>query len=322
MKAIVIEQPGNAEVLQWREYPDPQPASNEVRIAVKAAGINRADISQRKGRYPPPPRAPQDVPGLEVAGIVAQCGAGVTRWKSGDAVCALLEGGGYAQQVVVREGQCLPIPTGWTFAEAACLPETLCTVWHNVFQLGRLQAGETLLVHGGSGGIGTTAIQIARAKGARVLVTVGTNAKGEACLRLGAHRFVNYKTDDFETIFSEGADVILDMIGGAYLAKHINLLHNEGRLVHINAMDRSAATLDILKVMQKRLLITGSTLRASAYPFKKDLVAEVYSEIWPLIADGKFIPVLHQTFAMSEAAAAHRLMEDSEHIGKIILVNE
>jgi NADPH2:quinone reductase len=323
MKAVVITNPGGPEVLQWQDYPTPKPGMEEVLIAVKAAGLNRADVSQRKGNYPPPAGAPATIPGLEVAGTVVECGENVTQWKPGDQVCALLAGGGYATNVAVKEGQCLPVPEGWSFAEAACLPETVCTVWHNVFQRGRLQPGENFLVHGGSSGIGITAIQIAKAKGAKVFVTVGSEDKGKACLELGADKYINYKTHDFEKLLSgEGVDVILDMVGGTYLPKNINILHPEGRLVYINSMDRSNAELNIFKVMQKRLTITGSTLRSREYPFKKALIGDVYENVYPLIRAGEFKPVIYKTFPFEQASEAHQLMESSEHIGKIILVGE
>jgi NADPH2:quinone reductase len=322
MKAVVISQPGGPEVLQWQDYPTPQPEIEEVLIEVKAAGLNRADVSQRKGNYPPPPGA-SAILGLEVSGIVTECGAGVTQWKQGDPVCALLAGGGYAEYVAVKEGQCLPVPEGWSFAQAASLPETVCTVWSNVFQRGRLQSGESLLVHGGSSGIGITAIQLAKAKGAKVFVTVGSEEKGKACLQLGADKYINYKTQDFEKELSEdGIDVILDMVGGAYLPKNINILRPEGRLVYINAMDRGSAELNIFKVMQKRLSITGSTLRSREYAFKKALITDVYKNVYPLIAAGKYKPVIYKTFPFEEVTNAHRLMESSEHIGKIILIKE
>ena len=323
MKAVVISQPGGPEVLQWQDYPTPQPGDEEVLIEVKAAGLNRADVSQRKGNYPPPPGAPAAIPGLEVAGIVAACGSGVTQWKLGDPVCALLAGGGYAEYIAVKEGQCLPVPEGWSFAEAASFPETVCTVWSNVFQRGSLQSGESLLVHGGSSGIGITAIQIAKAKGAKVFVTVGSEEKGKACLQLGADRYINYKAQDFEEELSnEGVDVILDMVGGAYLPKNINILRPEGRLVYINSMDKGNAELSIFKVMQKRLTITGSTLRSREYAFKKALIADVYKNVYPLITAGKYKPVIYKTFPFEQAPGAHRLMESSEHIGKIILVKD
>ena len=308
MKAIIVSEPGGPDVLHLQDYPTPEPGSEEVLIAVKAAGLNRADVSQRKGNYPPPPGAPATIPGLEVAGVVAQCGAGVTQWKPGDKVCALLAGGGYAEYVAVKEGQCLPVPEGWSFAQAACLPETVCTVWSNVFQRGGLQPGESLLVHGGSSGIGITAIQLAKAKGATVFVTVGSDEKGKACLELGANKYINYNTQDFEKELPEGVDVILDMIGGDYLPKNINILHPEGRLVYINSMKGSHAELNIPKVMQKRLTITGSTLRSREYAFKKALIADVLENVYPIINAGQFKPVIYKTFSFEEALEAHRLM--------------
>jgi putative PIG3 family NAD(P)H quinone oxidoreductase len=287
-----------------------------------AAGVNRPDVAQRKGNYPPPAGASQDIPGLEIAGIIEECGPGVDRWKVGDKVCALLTGGGYAEYVVVPAGQCLPVPENLSFAEAAGLPETVFTVWHNVFQRGALRPGETLLVHGGSSGIGITAIQIAAAIGAKALVTVGSAEKGAECLRLGAARWVNYKEADFETALAdEEIDVILDMIGGDYFEKNINLLKPEGRLVYINAMNGPLVQLNIGKMMQKRITITGSTLRSRDTEFKSALAAEIEQQVWPLIRQGKFSPVVFKTFPLEEAGHAHELMESSTHIGKIILLN-
>lgn len=321
MKAIVITQPGGPEVLQLKDYPSPTPGSEEVLIEVKVAGINRADIFQRQGNYPPPPGVSADVPGLEVAGIVVQCGEGVTQWKPGDKVCALLAGGGYAEQVVVKEGQCLPVPKGFGFIEAAALPETIFTVWSNVFQRGNLKAGESLLVHGGASGIGVTAIQLAHAFGAKVFVTVGSEEKGKACLDLGAYKYVNYKSWDFEiALTAEGMDVILDMIGGEYLNKNINLLKPEGRIVYINSTGGNLAQLNIHKMMYKRITITGSTLRGREYEYKKALAASVHEHVWPLLEAGKYNPCIYKTFSFTEAPEAHRLMESSEHVGKIVLV--
>jgi putative PIG3 family NAD(P)H quinone oxidoreductase len=259
--------------------------------------------------------------GLEVSGIVAKCGPDVTDFKVGDKVCAILAGGGYAEYVSVREGQCLPIPSGLTFAEAASLPETVFTVWSNVFQRAALKSGETLLIHGGNSGIGITGIQIAHALGHRVIVTVGSDEKGQKCLELGADAYINYKTQDFETILQEeGVDVILDMIGGDYLSKNVNILKPEGRLVHINAVSGSHVDLDIWKVMIKRLTITGSTLRSREYDFKKQLAKEVQKIVWPLIESKQFKPIIFKTFPFTEAPEAHRLLEESRHTGKIILV--
>lgn len=323
MKAIVMTASGAPEVLQLKEYATPVPGNEEVLIEVKAAGVNRADEFQRKGRYPAPPGVPADIPGLEVAGIVAACGAGVTLWQPGDAVCALLAGGGYAEFVTVKEGQCLRLPGGISFAEAASLPETVLTVWSNVFERGSLQPGETLLVHGGNSGIGITAIQIAHALGSKVIVTAGTDEKGENCLQLGADAFINYKKQDFEKILQdEGIDVILDMVGGDYLQKNLNILNPEGRLVHINSVGGDKVSFSIHQVMQKRLTITGSTLRSREYSFKKKLTQAVLENVWPLIEEGKFKPVIYKTFLFGEAAEAHRLLADSDHTGKIVLVWE
>ncbi|KAA0130759.1 NAD(P)H-quinone oxidoreductase [Chryseobacterium sp. SN22] len=321
MKALVITKPGGPEVLALQEYPTPEISGDQVLIEVKAAGLNRLDIFQREGNYPAPPGVSNDILGLEVAGTVVKCGPDVTDFKTGDKVCALLEGGGYAELVSVREGQCLPVPEGLSFAEAASLPETVFTVWSNIFQRANLQPGETLLLHGGNSGIGITGIQIARALGSKVIVTVGSEEKGKTCLNLGADSFINYKTQNFEEeLQNEGVDVILDMIGGEYLAKNINILKTNGRLVHINAVDGSPTRLDIKKVMTKRLTITGSTLRSREYEFKKQLAKEVQKYVWPLIESKQFKPVIFRTFPFSEASEAHRLLENGTHTGKIILV--
>jgi putative PIG3 family NAD(P)H quinone oxidoreductase len=321
MKAIVITQPGAPDVLKLQDYPTPEVKADEILIEVKAAGLNRSDIFQREGNYPAPSGASSEILGLEVSGIVAECGPDVTDFKVGDKVCAILAGGGYAEYVSVREGQCLPIPSGLTFAEAASLPETVFTVWSNVFQRAGLKSGETLLIHGGNSGIGITGIQIAHALGHRVVVTVGSDEKGQKCLELGADAYINYKTQDFETILQEeGVDVILDMIGGDYLSKNVNILKPEGRLVHINAVSGSHVDLDIWKVMIKRLTITGSTLRSREYNFKKQLAKEVQKIVWPLIESKQFKPIIFKTFPFTEAPEAHRLLEESRHTGKIILV--
>ena len=323
MKAIVITEPGSADVLQLLERPVPVPAGKEVLIRVKAAGVNRPDIAQRKGAYPAPPGAPADIPGLEVAGIIEECGAEVSRWKKGDQVCALLSGGGYAEFVSVNEGQCLPLPEGLSFAEAASLPETTFTVWHNVFERGSLKAGEHFLVHGGSSGIGITAIQLAKAIGAVVYATAGSAEKCKACISLGADRCINYREDDFQTALAEtGADVILDMIGGDYFSKNISLLRPEGRLVFINAMKGNPQDFNIMQIMQKRLTITGSTLRNRETAFKTALASQVETHVWPLIKNGKFRPVIHSMFKLEEAGKAHQLLESSKHIGKIVLTIE
>jgi NADPH2:quinone reductase len=323
MKAVVISEYGAASGLKITERPEPLYGEGEVLIAVEAAGVNRPDIAQRLGSYPAPEGVAADIPGLEVAGTVIECGPGVQRWKKGDRVCALIAGGGYASLVAVNEGQCLAIPEHMDFAAAAGLPETIFTVWHNVFQRGKLQSGETLLLHGGSSGIGITAIQLAKAFGAKVIVTVGSDKKGEACLSLGADQYINYKTQDFETeIPQDSIDVVLDMVGGDYFSKNINLLRPEGRLVYINAMQGSKVPLELWKVMQKRITITGSTLRARDSGFKIALAAEIEQKVWPVLKSGAFKPVIYRTFPFSLASVAHEVMERSEHIGKIILINE
>jgi NADPH2:quinone reductase len=323
MKAVIISTPGDASVLRLEDRPDPVLNDDEVLIQVYAAGINRPDVAQRQGKYPAPAGVSAEIPGLEISGVIASCGTEVKRWKKGDRVCALVAGGGYAELVKVVEGQCLPIPEPLTFAEAAGLPETIFTVWHNVFQRGRLEANETLLVHGGSSGIGITAIQLAKAFGAKVIVTVGSNEKGQACLALGADQFINYKSQDFELQLAPlGVDVILDMVGGDYFAKNLNVLKPDGRLVYINSMKGNLVDLDISKMMQKRISITGSTLRARDSGFKIALARAIETFVWPVILSGRFKPVIYKTFQFSEAAKAHELMESSKHIGKIVLLNE
>lgn len=323
MKAVVITQPGAPDVLQLQERPTPQPQAGEVLIKVRAAGINRPDVAQRKGHYPPPPGAPQDIPGLEVAGVVEECGPQVSRWKKGDAVCALISGGGYAEFALAPEGCCLPVPEGRSFAEAASLPETVFTVWHNVIQRGGLKQGERFLVHGGSSGIGITAIQLAKAVGATVYATAGSAGKCRACADLGADRCINYRQEDFEAVLKgEGVDVILDMVGGDYVAKGLRLLNVDGRMVFINAMKGGEAQVNVLDIMRKRLTVTGSTLRNREVTFKSALAAEVEKNVWPLIQKRQFKPVIYKTFPLGQAAEAHRLMESSEHIGKIVLVVE
>jgi NADPH2:quinone reductase len=320
MKAIVINGFGGPEVLELQERETPEPKPNEVLIRVKAAGVNRPDIFQRKGNYRPPANAPQDIPGLEVAGTIEAIGAEVTQWKAGNAVCALLIGGGYAEFAVVEAAQCLPVPKGWSFVEAASLPETVFTVWQNVFERGNLKAGEKFLVHGGSSGVGITAIQLAKAFGAEVYATAGSNDKCKACEDLGAKRSINYKNEDFEEVLKEtGIDVILDMIGGDYILKNIRLLNPDGRLVYINAMNGSKAEIDVQEIMRKRLVLTGSTLRNRDAVFKARLSAAILKNVWPVLEAGKFKPIIYKTFNLEEAAAAHQLMESSEHIGKIML---
>lgn len=321
MKAIVITEFGGPEVLKLQERTVPEISGDEVLIEVKAAGVNRPDVFQREGGYPAPAGVAAEIPGLEVSGIIVKCGPDAVEFKVGDRVCALLAGGGYAEYAAVREGQCLPVPEGLSFAEAASLPETVFTVWSNVFKRGKLAPGETFLLHGGNSGIGITGIQIAHALGSKVIVTVGSDEKGQKCLKLGADSYINYKTQNFETeLQNEGVDVILDMIGGNYLSKNINILNPDGRLVHINAVDGSRVDLDIRKVMTKRLTITGSTLRSREYAFKRQVAKEIQMNVWPLIESGKFKPVIYKTFPLAQAAEAHRLLEDGSHTGKIILV--
>ncbi|HVW96622.1 MAG TPA: NAD(P)H-quinone oxidoreductase [Mucilaginibacter sp.] len=324
MKAIVITQPGGPEVLQMKERPVPSCGPNEVLIKVHSSGINRPDVYQRKGNYPPPKNAPQDIPGLEIAGVITETGSNVTRWKVGDKVCALVSGGGYAEYCNVPEGQCLPIPGKLTFAEAASLPETFFTVWTNVFDRGQLKGNETLLVHGGSGGIGVAAIQMATALGHPTYVTAGTDEKCRHCEKLGAVRAINYKTENFEEVISQltggkGVNVILDMIGGDYTERNIRSLAEEGRLVLINTMNGREAQVDLSAIMRRRLTITGSTLRPRDTAFKAAIARNLEQIVWPLIASEKIRPVIDRIFPAEEAAAAHRLVESSEHIGKIII---
>jgi len=324
MKAVVITKPGGPEVLQIEERLIPTFGPNEVLVKVHAAGINRPDVFQRKGNYPPPKGAPADIPGLEIAGVVTEVGEAVSRWKAGDKVCALVSGGGYAEYCNVPEGQCLPVPGGLSFVEAASLPETFFTVWSNVFDRGQLKGDETLLVHGGSSGIGVTAIQMANALGHKVYVTAGSGEKCEFCEGLGAAKAINYKTENFADAIKEltdgkGVDVILDMIGGDYTPDNLQSLAEDGRLVLINAMKGKDVQVDLSIVMRKRLNITGSMLRAREISFKAAIAQNLEKYIWPLIASGKIKPVINKVFAAENAADAHRLMESSEHIGKIVL---
>ncbi len=321
MKAVVISRPGPRDVLKIEERPKPVCEAEEVLIRVKAAGLNRADLIQRDGRYPAPPDAPADIPGLEVAGVIEEVDAEVRRWKIGDAVCALLAGGGYAEYVAVKAGHCLPVPGGWSFTEAATLPEAVFTVWHNVFQRGRLQSGERFLVHGGSSGIGLAAIQLVCAHGARAFATAGSDEKCRACELAGAERAINYRNEDFETALkAEGLDVILDMIGGDYVAKNLRLLCPDGRLVFINAMNGARGEFNAQDIMARRITITGSTLRSRPSAFKRALAAEVEQHVWPLIEAGKFRANVFAAFRLDKAAEAHGLMESSRHVGKIVLV--
>lgn len=320
MRAVIITAAGGPDVLRIQERQIPEPGETQVLIRVKSAGINRPDVLQRKGNYPPPPGAPVDIPGLEVAGVIERCGIEVERWKPGDQVCGLLNGGGYAEYAVAEANHCLPIPKGWDFSEAASLPETVFTVWHNVFQRGDLKKGENFLVHGGSSGIGITAIQLAKAFGANVFTTAGTAEKCRACTNLGADVCINYNEEDFEEKLKQnGVDLVLDMVGGDYTSKNLRLLNPDGRLVYINGMKGGKGEFDIWEVMRKRLTITGSTLRPRSNGFKAELAAEIEKNVWPIINSGAFRPVIYKDFLLENAAAAHTLMESSGHIGKIVL---
>ena len=323
MRVVEISKPGPPEVLGVADRPMPTPAAGEVLIKVVAAGVNRPDILQRYGKYPPPPGA-SDIPGLEVAGHIAARGAGVVEWKEGDAVCALLAGGGYAEYAIAPQAQCLAPPATLSLVEAAALPETFFTVWTNVFERGRLQARDTILIHGGSSGIGTTAIQLAKAFGATVFTTVGTEAKGDACLALGADAAVNYKTTDWVQVFKtatagRGVDIILDMVGGDYAPRNLDLLAIDGRLVQIAFLKSSKVELDLMQVMRRRLTITGSTLRPRSPEEKGQIARALERQVWPLIEAGKVKPIIHAEFPLERAAEAHAMMERSEHIGKIVL---
>ena len=324
MAGIESTQPGGPEVLTPAKRPVPAPAADEVLIAVRAAGVNRPDCIQREGKYAPPPGV-TDIPGLEVAGEIAALGKDVAGWKAGDKVCALVAGGGYAEFVTAPALQCLPIPEGLDMVEAAALPETFFTVWSNVFERAGLKEGETFLVHGGSSGIGTTAIQIAARLGARVITTAGSEEKCRVCVELGAERAVNYKEEDFveaAKTFTEGkgVDVILDMVGGDYLPRNIKALAPDGRHVSIAFLSGSKAEINFMPVMLKRLTLTGSTLRPQTVERKGEIAQALRERIWPLIAAGEIKPVIHASFPLAEAAEAHELMESSRHIGKIMLV--
>ena len=323
MTAIVIRSPGGPEMLVPQERPVPPLSEHEVLVKVAAAGVNRPDVMQRKGLYPPPPGA-TDIPGLEIAGEVVALGTKVERWKIGDRVMGLVVGGGYAQFCPLHESHALPIPATLSLIEAAALPETTFTVWHNVFERGALKAGETLLVHGGSSGIGTIAIALAKAKGARVITTAGTGEKCEACRRLGADVAVNYKEEDFVAATKaatkgRGADVILDMVGGDYIERNYEAAAVEGRVVQIAFAGSPKATVDFRRIMLKRLTHTGSTLRARSIEDKAAIARAVEQHVLPLIAAGRVKPVIDSTFALDQAALAHARMESSVHIGKIVL---
>lgn len=304
--------------LSISEVPAPQPGPKEVLIRVAAAGVNRPDILQRKGAYPPPPGA-SPILGLEVAGEITAVGPDVARWHIGDQVCALVSGGGYAEYCVAPAPQCLPVPKGFSMVEAAAIPETFFTVWTNVFDRGRLQAGERILIHGGSSGIGTTAIQLAHAFGAHVIVTAGSQAKCEACLALGADEAINYREQDFAAVAGK-VDVILDMVGADYFERNLNCLSLEGRLVQVAVLSGSKVELDLARMMQRRIYITGSTLRPRTVAQKCTIAVELEAKVWPLLESGRVKPVIYRTFPFADAAAAHALMESSEHVGKIVLV--
>lgn len=323
MTAIAIKTPGGPEVLVPEERGVPKSGAGEILVKVAAAGVNRPDVMQRKGLYPPPPGAP-DIPGLEIAGEVVALGDGVTRWKVGDHVMALVIGGGYAEFCLAHESHALAIPQGFSMQEAAAIPETLLTVWHNVFERGALKSGETLLVHGGSSGIGTIAIQIAKAFGARVIVTAGSAEKCEACRKLGADVAIDYKTQDFVALTKEatgdkGADVILDMVGGDYIERNYEAAAVEGRIVQIAFQGSPKANVDFRRIMLKRLHHTGSTLRSRSVPEKGAIARAVAEKVGPLMAAGRVRPVMDSSFPLKDAAAAHARMESSAHIGKIVL---
>ena len=324
MTVIEISEPGDPDVLRPAERPTPAPGSGEVLIKVAAAGVNRADLAQRLGKYPPPPGA-SDILGLEVAGTIEQIGPEVHDWRVGDRVCALVTGGGYAEYCVVPAPQCLPVPRGLDFPAAAAVPEAFFTVWTNVFERGRLKPGESVLIHGGSSGIGTTAIQLARAFGSRVFATAGSAEKCAACERLGAERAINYRDSDFvaairEATGARGVDVILDMVGGEYVQRNIEALALEGRLVQISTLGGAKAQINMALVMQRRLTITGSTLRGRSVAEKGAIAKALRERVWPLLESGAVGPIVHATFPLRAAADAHRLMESGTHIGKLVLV--
>ncbi|GGS37175.1 NAD(P)H-quinone oxidoreductase [Streptomyces griseoviridis] len=324
MHAITIPEPGGPEALVWAEVPDPVPGEGEVLVEVTAGAVNRADIMQRQGHYPPPPGA-SSYPGLECSGRIAALGPGVSGWSVGDEVCALLAGGGYAEKVAVPAGQVLPVPEGVGLKEAAALPEVVCTVWSNVFMIARLRAGETFLVHGGSSGIGTMAIQLAKAAGARVAVTAGSREKLERCAELGADILVNYREQDFvaevrEATGGAGADVILDNMGAKYLERNLQALAFNGRLAIIGMQGGRKAELDIGALLAKRATVGGAGLRARPLDEKAAVVAAVREHVWPLVAAGRVRPIVDRELPMSDASAAHRVVEESGHIGKVLLL--
>jgi putative PIG3 family NAD(P)H quinone oxidoreductase len=323
-RVVEISRPGPPEVLVPVRRPVVPPGVGEVLVRVAAAGVNRPDVLQRQGKYPPPPGA-SDIPGLEIAGEIVAVGEGVADWRVGDRVCALVAGGGYAEYCPAPSPQCLPVPKGVGLVEAAALPETFFTVWTNVFERGRLAAGETILVHGGTSGIGTAAVALARAFGARVFATAGSPEKCAACLRLGADVAIDYRAQDFVAVVREktggrGVDVVLDMVAGDYVPRNIDCLGVDGRLVIIAVQGGVTATVNVLPVMQRRLTITGSTLRPRTVEEKGRIARGLREHVWPLLEAGRVAPVVHATFPLEQAAAAHRLMESGAHVGKIVLV--
>jgi NADPH2:quinone reductase len=323
MTAIAIREPGGPDMLVAREQPLLSPGEGEILVKVIAAGVNRPDVMQRQGHYPPPKGA-TEIPGLEIAGEVVELGRGTKRWKQGDKVMALVVGGGYAEYCLAFETHALPVPANLSMVEAAAVPETFFTVWHNVFERGKLAAGETLLVHGGSSGIGTTAIQLAKALGARVITTAGTPEKCEACRKLGADLAIDYKTEDFVALTKQatqgrGADLILDMVGGDYVGRNYEVAAVEGRIVQIAFLASSRVTLDLMRLMLKRLTHTGSTLRARPVADKAAIARAVENNVLPLIASGRVKPPIDSTFPLAQASAAHARMESGQHIGKIVL---
>jgi NADPH2:quinone reductase len=320
MTAVEITAPGAADVLQVTTRPRPRAGHGQVVIALAYAGVNRPDALQRAGLYNPPAGA-SDLPGLEGAGIIAEVGAGVTEWAVGDEVCALLPGGGYAEFVATSAHHCLPIPRGLSLKQAACLPETYFTVYSNVFQRGALQAGEKFLVHGGSSGIGTTAIQLAHLFGARVFATAGSEAKCQACKDLGAERAINYRNEVFEDVLAayKGMNLILDMVGGSYIQRNLKALADDGRLVQIAFLQGPKVELNLVQMMTRRLTLTGSTLRPQSDLAKAKIAQALHNDVWPHLAVGRIAPILDSTFPLAEARQAHAHMEASQHIGKIVL---
>jgi putative PIG3 family NAD(P)H quinone oxidoreductase len=329
MTAIEITRPGDPDVLRPVERPVPNPGPGEVLVRVEAAGVNRPDLMQRLGKYPPPPGA-SDIPGLEIAGTIVQVGGepgdspGVSRWQTGDVVCALVAGGGYAEYCVVPVPQCLPVPGGIAMDSAAAIPETFFTVWTNLFQRGGLRAGERVLVHGGTSGIGTTAIQLAHQAGAIVMATAGSDQKCDVCRRLGAAVAINYRTADFvEAVRREapgGVDVVLDIIGGDYFARNLECLALNGRLVQVGVMGGARAQIDLTAILHRRLTVTGSTLRARSVAEKGAIARDLEEHVWPMLADGRVAPIIDRTFPLTDAAGAHRRLESGDQVGKIVLI--